>query len=117
MEAALTQIPATQVALVVTLVLVLLQEAVNGFHDTANAIAAAVYSNSIEARWAVLMAATLNFLGVMSSGCAVAFAMVYLLPVEMVAGIGTMSEIAFLLALVVTAVLWNTTTWYLGIPN
>ena len=56
------------------------------------------------------MAATLNFLGVMSSGCAVAFAMVYLLPVEMVAGIGTMSEIAFVLALVVTAVLWNTTT-------
>jgi phosphate/sulfate permease len=117
MQETLTQIPATQVALVVALVLVLLQEAVNGFHDTANAIAAAVYSNSIEARWAVVMAATLNFVGVMSSGCAVAFAMVYLLPVEMVAGIGTMSEIAFLLALVVTAVLWNTTTWYLGIPN
>jgi phosphate/sulfate permease len=113
----LTQIPASQVALVVALVLVLLQEGVNGFHDTANAIAAAVYSNSIEARWAVLMAATLNFVGVMVSGCAVAFAMVYLLPVEMVAGIGTTSEIAFLLALVISAVLWNLTTWYLGIPN
>jgi phosphate/sulfate permease len=113
----LTQIPATEVALVTALVLVLLQEAVNGFHDTANAIAAAVYSNSIEARWAVLMAATLNFLGVVTSGCAVAFAMVYLLPVEMVAGIGTVSEIAFLLALIVTAVLWNLTTWFFGIPN
>jgi len=113
----LSQIPATTVALVVTLMLVLLQEAVNGFHDTANAIAAAVYSNAIEARYAVLMAATLNFIGVMVSGCAVAFAMVYLLPVEMVAGIGTVSEVAFLTAMVVTAVLWNVTTWYLGIPN
>jgi len=117
MHELLTQIPATEVALVTALVLVLLQEAVNGFHDTANAIAAAVYSNSIEARWAVLMAATLNFLGVVTSGCAVAFAMVYLLPVPMVAGIGTVSEVAFLLALVVTAVLWNLTTWFFGIPN
>ena len=76
MEVALTDLPASSIALVVALALVLLQEAVNGFHDTANAIAAAVYSNSIEARWAVVMAATLNFLGVMSSGCAVAFTMV-----------------------------------------
>jgi phosphate/sulfate permease len=113
----MTQIPASTVALVAALVLVLLQEAVNGFHDTANAIAAAVYSNSIKARYAVIMAASLNFVGVMSSGCAVAFAMVYLLPVEMVAGIGTVSETAFLLALVVSAVIWNVTTWYLGIPN
>jgi phosphate/sulfate permease len=64
-----------------------------------------------------MMAAALNFVGVMVSGCAVAFAMVYLLPVEMVAGIGTTSEVAFLLAMVVTAVLWNLTTWFLGIPN
>jgi phosphate/sulfate permease len=111
------QIPATEIALVTTLVLVLIQEGVNGFHDTANAIAAAVYSNSIEARWAVVMAATFNFFGVMVSGCAVAFSMVYLLPVEMVAGIGTVSEVAFLLAMIVSAVLWNLTTWYLGIPN
>ena len=113
----LAQVPATTVALVVALILVLMQEGVNGFHDTANAIAAAVYSNSIEARYAVIMAATLNFVGVMVSGCAVAFAMVYLLPVEMVAGIGTVSEVAFLLALVISAILWNVTTWYLGIPN
>jgi phosphate/sulfate permease len=113
----LNAIPASAVALIVALVLVLIQEGVNGFHDTANAIAAAVYSNSIEARYAVVMAASFNFLGVMSSGCAVAFAMVYLLPVEMVAGIGTVSEVAFLLALVISAVLWNLTTWYLGIPN
>ena len=51
------EVAASSIALVVALVLVLLQEAVNGFHDTANAIAAAVYSNSIEARWAVVMAA------------------------------------------------------------
>jgi phosphate/sulfate permease len=117
MHELLTQFPASSAALVVAMLLVLLQEGVNGFHDTANAIATAVYSNSIEARWAVLMAATLNFVGVMVSGCAVAFAMVYLLPVEMVAGIGTTSEVAFLLALVISAVLWNLTTWYLGIPN
>jgi phosphate/sulfate permease len=117
MHELLTQIPATEVALVATLLLVLLQEAVNGFHDTANAIAAAVYSNAIEARYAVMMAAALNFVGVMVSGCAVAFAMVYLLPVEMVAGIGTTAEVAFLAAMIVTAVLWNVTTWWLGIPN
>jgi len=116
-HAVLDQVPATQIALIAALFLVLIQEGVNGFHDTANAIAAAVYSGSIGAREAVTLAAVLNFLGVVTSGTAVAFALVYLLPVEMVAGIDTLAEVAFLVALVVAAVIWNVSTWFFGIPN
>lgn len=105
------------VVLGIVFVLVVFQEAINGFHDTANAVATVIYSNSMKPLHAVLLSAVCNFLGVMVGGTAVAFALVYLLPVGMVASISNEAEAAFLLALIVTAVAWNFATWWYGIPN
>ncbi len=103
--------------LVLIFVLIVFQEAVNGFHDTANAVATVIYSNAMKAGPAVALAAVMNFLGVLAGGTAVAFGLVYLLPNEMIAGINTIDEIALFLALIVTALGWNFGTWWLGMPN
>ena len=98
-------------------ILIVFQEAVNGFHDTANAVATVIYSNALKAGPAVALAAFMNFLGVLMGGTAVAFGLVYLLPNEMIAGVNTMEEIALFLALIVTALGWNFGTWWIGMPN
>ena len=99
-----------QVATITLLIIfgmIVLQEAVNGFHDTANAVATVIYSNSLKAQHAVILAAIMNFLGVLLGGTAVAFGLVFLLPTEMVAGINTIHESSLMLALVLTAVTWT----------
>ncbi len=98
-------------------ILIVFQEAVNGFHDTANAVATVIYSNAMKAGPAVALAAFMNFLGVLMGGTAVAFGLVYLLPNEMIAGVNTIEEIALFLALIVTALGWNFGTWWIGMPN
>jgi phosphate/sulfate permease len=103
--------------LVAIFALIVFQEAVNGFHDTANAVATVIYSNSLQPIPAVAIAAVGNFIGVVIGGTAVAFTLVYMLPSEMVAGINTAWEASLLLALIVTAVSWNFGTWWFGIPN
>jgi phosphate/sulfate permease len=103
--------------LVFIFILIVFQEAVNGFHDTANAVATVIYSNAMKAGPAVALAAAMNFLGVLAGGTAVAFGLVYLLPNEMIAGVNTIEEIALFLALIVTALGWNFGTWWLGMPN
>jgi low-affinity inorganic phosphate transporter len=103
--------------LVFVFLLIVFQEAVNGFHDTANAVATVIYANAMKPLPAVALAAVMNFLGVLAGGTAVAFGLVYLLPNEMIAGINTIEEIALFLALIVTALGWNFGTWWLGIPN
>ena len=90
--------------------LIVLQEAINGFHDAANAVATVIYSNSLQPGKAISLSVLCNFLGVLIGGTAVAFGMVFLLPKEMVAGITTVSEASLMLALVLTAVMWNLTT-------
>lgn len=105
------------VTLVVVFLLIVLQEAVNGFHDAANAVATVIYSNSMKPARAIWLSAAMNFLGVLFGGTAVAFGMVFLLPKGMVAGIDTAHEASLMLALVVTAVGWNMATWWFGIPN
>jgi phosphate/sulfate permease len=105
------------VTLLVVFALIVLQEAVNGFHDTANAVATVIYSNAMRPAQAVWLSAFLNFLGVLLGGTAVAFGLVFLLPKEMVAGINTPNEAALMLALVLSAIAWNLTTWWFGIPN
>jgi len=108
--------PATM-TLIVIFVLIVLQEAVNGFHDAANAVATVIYSNSMQPNRAILLSAAMNFLGVLLGGTAVAFGLVFLLPKEMVAGINTTHEASLMLALVLTATGWNLATWFFGIPN
>ncbi|TSA03883.1 MAG: anion permease [Methylococcus sp.] len=105
------------ITLAITFFLILFQEAVNGFHDVANAIATVIYSRAMSPRSSVLMAAVFNFIGVLFGGTAVAFSMVYLLPTNMVTGINTMNEVSLFMAMIFTAVVWNFGTWWLGIPN
>jgi len=103
--------------LLVVFALIVFQEAVNGFHDVANAIATVIYSNALTPMQSVALAAAFNFLGVLMGGTAVAFGLVYLLPEALVAGINTRGEAALFFAMIVAAVVWNFGTWWLGIPN
>ncbi|WP_353474130.1 inorganic phosphate transporter [Salipiger sp. H15] len=103
--------------LLLVFVLIVLQEAVNGFHDAANAVATVIYANALKPVPAIALSAVMNFLGVILGGTAVAFSIVFLLPKEMIAGINTAHEASLMLALIATAVTWNLATWYFGIPN
>jgi len=92
-------------------------EFVNGFHDTANACATVIYTNSLRAPVAVVWSGFFNFLGVMLSSGAVAYSIVALLPVELILGAGSSAGFAMIFALLLAATIWNLATWYVGIPN
>jgi PiT family inorganic phosphate transporter len=91
-------------------------EAINGFHDTANAVATVIYTKSLRPQVAVILSGTLNFLGVLLGGIAVAFSIVHLLPVDMLVHIDSGAGMAMVLALLLAAMIWNFTTWYMAIP-
>jgi len=91
-------------------------EFVNGFHDTANAVATVIYTHSLPAQVAVVWSGSLNLLGVLSSSGAVAFSVVSLLPVELILQVGSNAGFAMIFALLIAAILWNLGTWVLGIP-
>jgi PiT family inorganic phosphate transporter len=91
-------------------------EMVNGFHDTANAVATVIYTHSLTPMQAVMWSGLWNFLGVLSSSGAVAFAIVALLPIELILHVGASAGFAMIFALLVSAMLWNIGTWYLGLP-
>jgi inorganic phosphate transporter, PiT family len=91
-------------------------EFVNGFHDTANAVATVIYTHSLEPHLAVAWSGFCNFLGVVVSTGAVAFAIVSLLPVELILQVGSSAGFAMVFALLVAAMIWNVGTWYLGLP-
>jgi inorganic phosphate transporter, PiT family len=104
------------VLLGVALLVALGFEFVNGFHDTANAVATVIYTHSLEPHIAVVWSGFWNFLGVMVSSGAVAFAIVSLLPVELILQVGSKAGFAMVFALLVAAILWNLGTWYFGLP-
>ncbi len=91
-------------------------EFVNGFHDTANAVATVIYTNALPAPVAVLWAGFCNFLGVMVASGAVAYGIIALLPVELIMNMGSGAGFAMVFALLIAAILWNLGTWFLGIP-
>jgi PiT family inorganic phosphate transporter len=91
-------------------------EFVNGFHDTANAVATVIYTHSLEPHVAVVYSGILNFVGVLLSSGAVAWAIVSLLPVELILKGNDGSGFAMVFALLVAAILWNLATWYRGLP-
>jgi inorganic phosphate transporter, PiT family len=107
----------TLVFLGVALLIALGFEFVNGFHDTANAVATVIYTNAMPAPVAVVWSGVFNFLGVMLSSGAVAYAIIALLPVELILNVGSGTGYAMILALLLGAVLWNLATWYVGLPN
>jgi inorganic phosphate transporter, PiT family len=91
-------------------------EFVNGFHDTANAVATVIYTHSLDPHLAVVWSGFWNFLGVVASTGAVAFGIVSLLPVELILQVGSSAGFAMVFALLVAAILWNLGTWYFGLP-
>jgi PiT family inorganic phosphate transporter len=91
-------------------------EFVNGFHDTANAVATVIYTRSLAPQVAVVYSGFLNFLGVLTSSGAVAFAVVTLLPVELILQVGQGAGFAMIFALLIAAIIWNVGTWWLGLP-
>jgi PiT family inorganic phosphate transporter len=103
--------------LFVALLIALGFEFVNGFHDTANAVATVIYTNSLPAHVAVVWSGFFNFLGVMVSTGAVAFGIVSLLPVELILQVGSQAGFAMVFALLIAAIIWNLGTWYLGLPS
>ena len=91
-------------------------EFVNGFHDTANAVATVIYTHSLEPHIAVVWSGMWNFIGVLTSSGAVAFAVISLLPVELILKVSAGSGFSMVFALLVAAILWNLATWWRGLP-
>src|SRR5262249_13190397 len=104
------------VMLVIALLIALGFEFVNGFHDTANAVATVIYTHSLPAQLAVLWSGSWNLLGVLPSSGAVAFGIISLLPVELILQVGSNAGFAMIFALLIAAIIWNLGTWALGIP-
>ena len=102
--------------LFVALLIALAFEFVNGFHDTANAVATVIYTRALPAHIAVVWSGVFNLLGVLLSTGAVAFGIVSLLPVELILQVGSSAGFAMVFALLIAAIIWNVGTWYFGLP-
>jgi inorganic phosphate transporter, PiT family len=100
----------------IALLVALAFEFVNGFHDTANAVATVIYTHSLEPHFAVAWSGLWNFLGVLASSGLVAFAIISLLPVELILQVGSKAGFAMVFALLVAAIIWNLGTWWFGLP-
>ncbi len=102
--------------LILALGLALGFEFVNGFHDTANAVATVIYTHTLKPVYAVVWSGCWNLIGVLSSSGLVAFSVVALLPVELVLKVGSGAGFAMVFSLLISAIIWNLGTWYLGLP-
>jgi inorganic phosphate transporter, PiT family len=91
-------------------------EFVNGFHDTANAVATVIYTHSMEPHIAVVWSGAWNFIGVLVSSGVVAFGIISLLPVELILQVGSRAGFSMVFALLIAAIIWNLGTWYFGLP-
>jgi len=91
-------------------------EFVNGFHDTANAVATVIYTHSLEPNIAVVWSGICNLMGVLFSSGTVAFAVITLLPVELILKVSTGAGFAMVFALLIAAIIWNLGTWWAGLP-
>jgi inorganic phosphate transporter, PiT family len=106
----------TAVLLFLAILLALSFEFVNGFHDTANAVATVIYTHTLKPTQAVVWSGLWNLIGVLTSTGAVAFGIVALLPVELVINVGSGAGFAMVFALLISSIVWNLGTWYLGLP-
>lgn len=108
--------PWVAVSLVCALTFVLAFEFINGFHDTANAVATVIYTKAMPPHAAVMLSGVFNFFGVLLGGVGVAYAIVHLLPVDLLINVNTGQGLVMVFALLASAIGWNLATWYLGIP-
>lgn len=108
--------PGTAILLIVGLLAALSFEFINGFHDTANAVATVIYTRSLKPRYAVIWSGTWNFIGVYVGGIAVAMGIMNLLPLDVLIGQHLTQNMIMVFSLIATAIIWNLGTWYFGIP-
>ena len=92
-------------------------EAINGFHDTANAVATVIYTKTLPPVFAVIWSGTWNFLGAVLGGVAVAMGIVKLMPINDLMTVSVGVNIALVMSILISAIIWNLGTWYLGIPS
>jgi inorganic phosphate transporter, PiT family len=112
--------PASSLAvglLVFAMLLVIAFEATNGFHDAANAVATVIYTKSLKPGQAVVWSGLINFAGVLVGGISVAYALVELLPADVLSPPSGAPAVGMLVALFVAALSWNIGTWWFGLPN
>jgi len=102
--------------LITALLIALGFEFVNGFHDTANAVATVIYTHSLEPNIAVVWSGLCNLVGVLTSSGTVAFTVITLLPVELILQVSAGAGFAMVFALLIAAILWNLGTWWFGLP-
>jgi len=102
--------------LIFCLLLVWIFEFINWFHDTANAVAPVIYTKSLKAKKAVLLAWIMNFLWVFFWWIWVAMSIIYLLPIEAISYQSTSFWVIVVISLLLSAIIWNFLTWYFGIP-
>ncbi|MDR2688433.1 MAG: inorganic phosphate transporter, partial [Azoarcus sp.] len=108
--------PWVAVSLVLSLAFVLAFEFINGFHDTANAVATVIYTRAMSPYRAVMLSGLFNFFGVVLGGVGVAYAIVHLLPVELLINVSSTHGMLMVFSLLAAAITWNLGTWYFGIP-
>jgi phosphate/sulfate permease len=92
-------------------------EFINGFHDTANAVATVIYTNSLKPTQAVVWSGIMNFIGVLTGGVGVGMSIVNLLPVELLIDQNVYHALSMVMAILISAIIWNFGTWYLGLPS
>ncbi|HMX39811.1 MAG TPA: inorganic phosphate transporter, partial [Saprospiraceae bacterium] len=108
--------PEASVMLAICLLAVCFFGAINGFHDTANAVATVIYTKSLPPVFAVIWAGCWNFIGAMLGGVAVAMGIIKLMPLNDMMAISLGQNIALVMSILVSAIAWNLGTWYFGIP-
>ncbi|XZQ55599.1 MAG: inorganic phosphate transporter PitA [Arsenophonus sp.] len=102
--------------LILALLFVLFYEVINGFHDTANAVATVIYTRVMQAKFAVIMAGIFNFFGVILGGLSVAYAIMHLLPTNLLLNLSSNHGLAMVFSMLLAAIIWNFGTWYFGLP-
>ncbi|MDE5285557.1 MAG: inorganic phosphate transporter, partial [Buchnera aphidicola] len=103
-------------SLFLALFVILLYEVVNGFHDTANSVSTLIYTRSMSSNISVLMSGIFNFLGVFFGGVTVSYAIVHLLPNDLLLNINFKYTLAMIFSIFLAAILWNFSTWYFCLP-
>jgi PiT family inorganic phosphate transporter len=91
-------------------------EFVNGFHDTANAVATVIYTKALKPMVAVPWSGFWNFMGVFTGGVAVAMGILKLVPLNEMMALPTQVGASMVLAVLLASIIWNLGTWWLGIP-
>ncbi|SOE23579.1 inorganic phosphate transporter, PiT family [Spirosomataceae bacterium TFI 002] len=92
-------------------------EFINGFHDTANAVATVIYTKSLGPTQAVILSGVFNFIGVITGGLGVGLSIINLLPIDLVIDLNVYHTIAMVMSILISAILWNFGTWYFGLPS